>query len=1166
MMNTGKTGLRLLAIAVLLCGFAARLAGQASPAEGRVVWQIGEFDGTSREFGHDFALDNAEWKPVYTIGRNKPADWPATQVTSATEKAGEHATPYTIVFSLGRAPAGKCRLTIAALLVNPSVPDLLVEINGHTGRYFFNRRISYYAGDDRVDSPIYGGDTLEIDFPGNFLKPGENRVTLEAVESAENPEMRASFIYDALRMTETAVGKLEPAASVKPTVFFRQKNGQTLEVVNVTVTAAEKLDGGKVEMELAGAHLQAGLSSTNDFGQERVEFEVPEFSGQTTASVTIHAGGKSSHSEATVRPERKWTIYFVPHAHLDIGYTDYQAKVAELQSRNIDKLLAFLPNNPEMRFSLDGSWVAQNYFATRDEETKKRFLQYTHEGKIGVPAQYANLLTGYASLEELIRSLSYTHELHRTDGVPFNYANITDVPSVTWSYPSVLRAAGIKYFAEATNIDRGPIVLIGKWNEKSPFWREGPDGAKVLMANTRQYSQLWFVCELPPEVGACRQGLPAFLQQFSAPDYKPDAVLMYGSQLENTDARLSEPEFLKKWSATYAYPKFILSTFPDYFRYVEDKFGSQLATVKGDGGPYWEDGEGSDATNTAMDRNSQSRAVAAEEMSTISRYLNPSLGAQRELVDRIWKTLLLYAEHTWDSWDSVYRPDTQESVGQLATKDAYATESHEAVNTLAKASLSQIANQIHMPSSSLMVFNPLSWPRNGLVEVDLGRETILAEYPAKTPVAFEVLHEGPGYRHVRFLAKDVPAMGFKCYALQNQKAAGTTSAASKTAESTSNGMVENAYYRVQVDAASGAVKSIVDKQLNKELVDAASPYRFNQYIYVEGGGKPPTQIVYMRKSLPHAELKITPASGGRIVGLRKTPFGQVLTVEAKGVHTPLVRTEILLYDGEKKIEFVNHITKEPVRDKEAVYFAFPVAAAKPSFQYEIQNGWVDPSKDMIKGAGLEWFSVGHWVKAAGNEWDVAIVPVDAPLVTLGDINRGVWPENFAPKSSTIFSYVFNNYWHTNFRAEQGGESTFRYVMTSGAALAPQDLARFGRAAMTPLETDEVVDQDKVGNPERPLEPVSTSFLQVDGSGVVVENWKAAEDGNGTALRLLETAGTESKATIRFPLLKLERAWLCTAMEDEIKMIPIGGSSIEMALKPHEIMTLRIFGELQPSKQ
>jgi hypothetical protein len=318
----------------------------------------------------------------------------------------------------------------------------------------------------------------------------------------------------------------------------------------------------------------------------------------------------------------------------------------------------------------------------------------------------------------------------------------------------------------------------------------------------------------------------------------------------------------------------------------------------------------------------------------------------------------------------------------------------------------------------------------------------------------------------------------------------------------------------------------------------------------------------MRKSLPLAELKITPSSGGHVVGLKKSPFGQVLAVESQGVHTPLVRTEILLYDGEKKIEFVNHITKEPVRDKEAVYFAFPVAAPKPSFQYEIQNGRVDPSKDMLKGAGLEWFSVGHWVKASGGNWDVAIVPVDAPLITLGDINRGVWPEEFTPKSSTIFSYVFNNYWHTNYRAAQGGESAFRYVMTSGPSLAPADLARLGRAAMTPLEMDEVIDQDKVGNPDRPLEPTPLSFLQVDGTGVVAENWKAAEDGNGSVLRVLETAGAQSKATVRFPTLRLQRAWWCTAMEDNVKEIPVEGSSLEITLNPHEIGTIRIVGTFQ----
>jgi alpha-mannosidase len=1156
-MGSGKWVGVLLFVGVLF--LATTGAMRAQQRHSQVIWQIGEFDQTSREFGHDFDLNSETLKPVFTVGRSKTSEWPASQTTSTSANGGKSATPYTILFNLDR-PEGIYRLTIAALLVNPAVPDLLVQINGHAGRYFFDRKISYYAGDDRVDSPIYGGDTLEIDLPARFLKPGENTLVLTAEEDAANPGTRASFIYDALKLTHEPEGKLEPAATVKPTVFYRQNGAQIYEVTSVTVTSPEKLTGGKVELSIGAQKVEAPLQGANEFGQERVELDVAEFSGPVAASVMIHANGHAYHSNTTLNPERKWTIYFVPHAHLDIGYTDYQAKVAELQSHNIDKLLAFLPQNPTMRFSLDGSWVVQNYFATRDEETRKRFLQYVHEGKIGVPAQYANLLTGYASLEELIRSLSYTHELHRTEGVPFDYANITDVPSVTWSYPSVLHAAGIKYFAEATNIDRGPMVLIGKWNEKSPFWREGPDGSKVLMAQTRQYSQLWFVCDLPPTVGNCRQGLPAFLQQFAAPDYKPDAVLMYGSQLENTDARLSEPEFLAKWSTAYAYPKFILSTFPDYFRYIENKYGSQLATVNGDGGPYWEDGLGSDAKNTAIDRNTQTRAVAAEEMATVSRYLNPSLAVPRALLDRIWTNLLLYAEHTWDSWDSVYRPDSQESVGQLAAKDEYVAESQQAVNALAKSSLSQIANQIHMPSSSLMVFNSLSWPRSGLVEMDLGRDAILTEYPGKTVVSFEVLSEGAGYRHVRFLAKDVPAMGFKCYALETKPGASTSAPAAKPATERYTEVMENAYYRVQVDAASGAVRSIFDKQLNHELVDTGSPYRFNQYLYVEGGGKPPTQIVYMRKSLPLAQLKVTPSSSGRIVGLRKTPFGQVLTTEAQGVHTPLIRTEILLYDGEKKIEFVNHVTKEAVREKEAVYFAFPVAAAKPSFQYEIQNGWVDPSKDMMKGAGLEWFSVGHWVKTSSADDDVAIVPVDTPLMTLGDINRGVWPETFAPKRATIFSYVYNNYWHTNFRADQGGEATFRYVITSASALAPQDLAKLGRAAMTPLETDEVIDQDKVGNPTRPLEPTPTSFLEVQGSGVVAENWKAAEDGNGTVLRLLETAGAESSVTVRFPLLRLQHAWLCTAMEDEIKEVRIGGSSLQITLKPHEIVTLRIFGE------
>ena len=42
-----------------------------------------------------------------------------------------------------------------------------------------------------------------------------------------------------------------------------------------------------------------------------------------------------------------------------------------------------------------------------------------------------------------------------------------------------------------------------------------------------------------------------------------------------------------------------------------------------------------------------------------------------------------------------------------------------------------------------------------------------------------------------------------------------------------------------LDPESGAVKSIFDKELNKELVNTSSPYRFDQYLYVTGADKTP---------------------------------------------------------------------------------------------------------------------------------------------------------------------------------------------------------------------------------------------------------------------------------------------------------------------------------------
>ncbi len=59
---------------------------------------------------------------------------------------------------------------------------------------------------------------------------------------------------------------------------------------------------------------------------------------------------------------------------------------------------------------------------------------------------------------------------------------------------------------------------------------------------------------------------------------------------------------------------------------------------------------------------------------------------------------------------------------------------------------------------------------------------------------------------------------------------------SPAARSPQSNIVQNRFYRVTFDPVRGAIKSIFDKELGRELVDASSPYALNEYLYVTGGG------------------------------------------------------------------------------------------------------------------------------------------------------------------------------------------------------------------------------------------------------------------------------------------------------------------------------------------
>ena len=1136
------------------------------------VWRIGKFDNASGEFkSQDIDYANAKSDPVYRVGKSRDSeDWYRFQPGPANGMTGGRTHPFTIVFDLLQQPRGLFKLKFAIMYETPRLSYLRVEVNGHAGLVYFHPKLDYAAGDwEGTFVPQTSADTKELSLPTQFLKQGENKIVLTALDDPAEVENslgaiapgHTGIVYDALELLNDSDKRYNAkavGAEVLPSIFYRSSHGETREVVDVFGSFGALAKDGEARLTVNGKTLKKGFRPKEEFGERRFEFEVPEWNGTAKARVDLKSGGASGTKSMEVAAAKKWTVYIIPHEHLDIGFTDYPARIAELHADSVDGAMKLIEKTPDFRWTLDGFWVAQQYMAGRPEDRQKKFLEYVRRGLIVIPPEFANQHTANASLEGLARSFYGAHQFAKANQLPpSDAAQIVDVPSYTWSYASVLADAGIKYFVAASNSWRAPVMLQGKWNEKSPFYWEGPDGKRVMMWYSRAYLQLHTLFGGPWRMGAIRDALPVYLQAYTRPDYTAKSALIFGSQLENTALAKEQAELVGEYSKQFAYPQLRFATAEEAMSEIDKEFGGKLPVYKGDFGPYWEDGYGSDAIITAKHRANQSRLVTAEKLGTVPALLRGDVLPDRGLLNEAWQNQLLVDEHTWTFVWATTQPENQQSVDQISLKRQRATEGAREAGESIQRSWAQLAALLAPRDGSIAVFNPLNWERSGLVEIDLPNGSEIVDSSNGKSVPFEVRFEGngislpgfgPGYRRVRFMAQNIPSVGYKLFALKPAKEN------SEADQAIRGEVIENDFFRITLDPETASLRSVFDKKLNKELVDGASPYRFGQYLYVTGGDDYPNNSLYRYgAALQPPQLKTHGASGGKLISVTRVPHGIVAVMEASSVNTPKLRAEITLFDNEKKIEIRYDLHKDRVLTRESVYFAFPFQVKNPVFNYANQVGWVNPAKDELAGGSREWYVAHEWAAVSGDEFTASVTPMDAPLVNFGDIMRGKWPTEFRPASSTIFSWVMNNYWGTNFQAWQGGDFTFRYAITSSDRFDPVALTRFGSNALTPLESAGVAGSfDKS---QLPIE--GGSFLKIDGSTVSLTTWKLAEDGDGSILRLQETAGKPAKVAISSPALTFLKAWSCSLLEENRSEIAVGDGTISTTLGPFEVKTIRV---------
>jgi len=584
-------------------------------------------------------------------------------------------------------------------------------------------------------------------------------------------------------------------------------------------------------------------------------------------------------------------------------------------------------------------------------------------------------------------------------------------------------------------------------------------------------------------------------------------------------------DMVKAWNEKYESPRLVIATSRQMFEEFERRYGSSLPAFAGDMTPYWEDGAMSSAAETVATQNAVHRLLQAE---TLWAMLDPADFPAGDFY-AAWRQALLFDEHTWGASNSISDPDNAEAKTQWDYKKAFAVEADKASRVLLEEALAA-GRKAAQPSGRLMrqavaVSNTNSWPRTDLVLLDATLATVGDRVTDErgTPVPSQRLSTG----ELAVLAQDVPAFGQRKYFI------GKGSAFPVGSVEVSDHSLANDNLRLTVDRASGAISSLRWKAQDVELADTGRGLGLNDYFYVPG-----RDPKYARRNFrPEIAIK---EKGPLLASL-------VITSEAPGVRT-LVR-ELRLVQGLDRLDIINTIDKLKVRDKESAHFAFPFLVPDGVRRFDIGWGFARPEADQLAGACRDFLPAQNAVDISGQSYGLTWATPDALLVEPGTItdetrNEGgtrSWKKN-ADSGSTLYSYVINNYWHTNYKADQEGPVTFRYSIKPHGLFDAAEAARFSQERCQPLIAAEMPASAGTLKP----------LLEISPSSVIATSVKPSLDGKALMVRLYNAGGHPVKAEVRIPGLRGAIVF-CSSPAEEAG----GRLSAPVALPAFGILTLRV---------
>ncbi len=1071
-------------------------------ADEPVLWSLGKVDRDAREFA--LAPDGSARytdDPCFLVGQSEAAkDWPYVLPGPADNWAGARAHAGSIFFTLDAvAGEGEGRLLIDLVDTHNADPPLLrVRVNGHPSEF----RLPKGGGDDSIFGKPEAGKPYQVvvPVPASHLQRGINSVEI----ANENGSW---LIFDAIRMVAPAGTRLGLVGDVSFTALSKvtairglvEKDGRCWQPLDIKLRHV----GAAEEAVLRCGDVTAKVKVAA--GESAARLLIPACEQEHEADVEVALPRQRLHARVAVKPVRKMILYVLNHSHTDIGYTDLQPAIEKRQVENLLTGIAYArataANPPGSRFvwNVEVGWATDLYQRRLTPAQRAEYDEAVKKGWLSLQGLYLNMLTGLCRPEELIRTCRFATEEAQRLGVKIDSAMISDVPGYTWGTVNAMAQAGIRYFSVAPNyFDRIGDILV-QWENK-PFWWVSQSGRERVLVwiPWRGYAMSMEIKGLDEEFMARYQ------DQMVKVDFPYDISYMrWTGHGDNAVPEQQPTDFAKAWNATYAWPKLVISSTSEAFAAFEKRYGDKLPEVRGDWTPYWEDGAGSSADETALNRASSERLCQAQ---TLFALRDPAAYKPAAFTDA-WNYTLLYSEHTWGAYCSISEPEHEQTVKQWAIKQGYALDADKRSREL----LAQALGGGVAAGSSVDVYNTCSWTRTDVAtlskEQSAAGDRVLDA--AGKPVPSQRLSTG----ELCFLVRDIPGLSARRFTIAAGKAEGT-STVTVTKDGLDNGLV-----KVRLDAVTGAIAEFTGKGIAGNLADTSSGHAPNDYLYLIGD-----KAAEAKRNGP---VTVTVKESG--------PLLATLAVDSDAPGCRHLRREVRVIAGLDRVELMDIVDKERApaplgnRDyhqynsKESVNIAFPFAVPNGQMWLDVPFAVVRPDQDLLPSACKNWFSVGRWVEVANPEFGVTWATVDAPLIQVGGITAtllnsqtdpAAWRKTVEP-TQRFYVWAMNNHWGTNYRAYQEGPVTFRFALRPHRGNDLAESARFGNGYGQPLLAAQASGK----------EPPALPRLSVSADDVLVTGFKPAEDGKGWIVRLFGAGGKDRKVTLAWSDPKPASLWL-----------------------------------------